>query len=202
MSKNFIAVVGKKQKEFTLYTDVACRSSKFFQAALSKGWKESLSNRVILREITTIHFQAYLQWLCTNDPSHLEAINMSRAVDLYIVGDYLDDSAFRTAMLKTFVQEAIDKHEYPGDILVTKVWDNTPESSPLRKMVLEIWITESIKTLAERFAKFDKNYPKAFIVECLRAIGETNAAANKRVSDKERKQRLQSRRDEILKFLT
>ena len=202
MSKTFIAVVGEKQKEFTLYTDVACRSSKFFQAALSKGWKESLQNRVTLREITTIHFQACLQWLSTNDPSHLEAISRGRAVDLYILGDYLDDSAFRTAMLKTFVREAIDKFQYPRDTLVTQVWESTPEGSPLRKMVLEIWITESIEKLAERFAKSDRNYPKAFIVECLRRIGETNAAANKCFSDEERKQRLQSRRDEILKDIT
>lgn len=38
MSKTFIAIVGKEEnnKAFTLYTDVATSSSKFFQAAMSK----------------------------------------------------------------------------------------------------------------------------------------------------------------------
>ena len=168
MSKTFIAVVGEKQKEFTLYTEVACRSSKFFQAALSKGWKESLQNRVILRGVTTTHFQDYLQWLSTNDPSYLEVIPMGRAARLYIVGDYLDDSDFRIAMLKAFVRDAIDSNSYPADDIVKRVWEHTPEGSPLRKIILEIWITASIKILAKRFAESDKNVPKAFIVECLR----------------------------------
>jgi hypothetical protein len=69
-------------------------------------------------------------------------------------------------------------------------------------MVLEIWMTASIEMLVKRFAESDKDVPKAFIVECLRRIGETNAAANQRVSGEKRKQRLQSCRDEILKDIT
>lgn len=119
MSKTFITVVGEEQQEFTLHTDVACRSSKFFQAALSKGWKESLQNRVMLREITTIDFQGYLQGSSSNDPSHLEAISMGRTISLYILGHFLDDSTLRVAMLKTFARDAIDNNAFHANAFLS-----------------------------------------------------------------------------------
>jgi hypothetical protein len=66
-------------------------------------------------------------------------------------------------------------------------------------MVVEMWITCPIGLLAEKFARAGPDFPKAFIVDCLRRIGETNAAANENVLGEKREKILESRRDEVLK---
>jgi hypothetical protein len=86
MSKTFIAIVGKeekKKKAFTLYTDVATHSSKFFQAALSIDPPESQHDSVTLTEVSAVEFDYYLQWLSTHDRSFLSDINSSQLAKLY-----------------------------------------------------------------------------------------------------------------------
>jgi len=201
MSKTFIAVVGEEQKEFTVYTDVAMRSSKFFQAALTRDWIESRTNRVTLKEVSAIHFENYLQWLSTNDSSHLDEFGMREAAKLYILGDFLDDSAFRITMLSLFAKDAIGNNRYPSNAIVTPAWEQTPENSPLRKIIVEIWITSSIKTMATRFAGIEKDVPKEFIVDCLHRVSETQARSTERMTNEDRKRAIESRRDEVLKEL-
>lgn len=92
----------------------------------------------MLRDVTAIALESYLQWLNTIDPSHLAVILMVEAFKLHILGGFQDDSAFRIAMFKCFSREAIDNNQYPGDARVTHVWEQTPESSTLRRMVVNI----------------------------------------------------------------
>lgn len=92
----------------------------------------------MLKDVTAIALESYLQWLNTIDPSHSAVIFMIEASKLYILGGFQDDSAFRIAMLKCFAREAMDNNQYPGDARVTHVWEQTPESSPLRRIVVDI----------------------------------------------------------------
>lgn len=148
-----------------------------------------------------VDFEYYLQWLSTNDRSFLGDLGLYSLAKLYILGGFLDDTAFRVEMLNIFVKEAIDKYIYPGARIVALAWGQTPEGSPLRKIILEIWITSSIKLLAKRFGGIDEDVPKAFIVDCLHRIGDTRARANETMTTEDRKKTLESRRDEVLQDL-
>jgi hypothetical protein len=68
-------------------------------------------------------------------------------------------------------------------------------------MMVEIWITASIKELATRFAGVHKDVPKEFVIECLHRIGDTHARATESMSPEERERTLERRRDEVLKEL-
>ena len=199
MRKTFLVVVGEDETEFTVHTDVASRSSKFFRAALSSGWKESLQNHVTLKNITSINFGYYLQWLSTNDHKFLVELSLLTFVQLYILGDFLDDSAFRTCLLNHFVKKAVDILICPGGAVVTAAWEQTPRDSPLRKVIVEIWITASKNELVTRFAGVHKDVPKEFIVDCLQRIGDTHARAREDMSPEDRKRAIERRRDEGLK---
>ena len=199
MSKTFVVTVGDEEKEFILHTDVAARSSKFFRAAMSNDWKESRQNRVTLKELETVDFELYLQWLSTNEHSFLSDLNLHRLAELYILGDFLDDFAFRAAMLNHFVKKTVDGIVYPDHSIVTPTWEQTPEGSPLRKIIVELWVFSPIEILADRFTGPEKHVPKAFIVEYLRRIGDTQARAKENLTGNERRRMIESRRDELLK---
>lgn len=201
MSKTFIVVVGDGGKEFTLHTDVAVRSSKFFHAAMSNDWNESRQNRVTLKEPRTVNFEFYLQWLSTNEHSFLGDLALYQLAELYILGDFLDDLAFRVTMINHFVKRAVDNDVHPGSSIVTPTWERTPEGSPLRKIIVEIWIACPIKNLAARFTKPGRDFPKAFIIDCLQRIGDTQARAKVEITGDERRRMIESRRDELLKEL-
>ena len=67
MSETFVAIIGKSRKRFTLHTELAKRSSKFFEAAMSRDWKEAKEKEVVLEEYTVDEFEGYLQWLTTGE---------------------------------------------------------------------------------------------------------------------------------------
>lgn len=201
MSKTFVAAVGEDQKEFTLHTNVASRSSRFFRAAMNNDWRESQQNRVTLREIEASDFQQYLQWLSTHDRSALDDATFHQLAKLYILGDFLDDSAFRVDMLKRFTSRAITANAYPDLTIVTPVWEQTPERSPLREVIVKTWITSSIERLAEQFASADQDATKAFVADCLRRISNIKARTKESVTGESRRRVLEYRRDEVLKEL-
>jgi hypothetical protein len=201
MSKSFLAIVGADEKEFMLYTNVACGSSKFFHAAMNNDWRESHQNRVTLVEIDASDFEHYLQWLSTNDHSFLDDTTFHQLAKLYILGDFLDDSAFRGDMLIPFTSKAVTQNAYPDLEIIVFIWERTPERSPLRRIAVEAWITSSIERLASKFASADGEAPKAIIVDCLRRISETKPRTKESITGAARRQALESRRDEVLKDL-
>ena len=152
----------------------------------------------MLHDVKAAHFESYLQWLSTNDHSFLEEYDLVELAKLYILGDFLDDSDFRVAMLRSLAKRAIERNTRPRRKAVESIWDQTPENSPLRKMILEMWATLPIESLAERFAEAGKSFPMNSIVDCLRRIGELTTVPKEGVTGEDRRRLLQFRRDTII----
>ena len=70
MVESFIVCVGDEAKEFVVIQSIATRSSKFFQAAMTRDWKEALEKRVMLPGTKVSVFEAYLHG-CTPATSPL-----------------------------------------------------------------------------------------------------------------------------------
>lgn len=198
MSKTFTAVVGGGRREFTLYTDIASRSSKFFHAALRRDWKEAHQNTVVLHEVTVTRFESYLQWLNTNDHSFLGECVIAELAQLYTLGDFLDDLGFRVAMLGLIAKRAMNENVHPRCGVVSHIWDQTTKSSPLRKMILEILATLPMEYVAEEFAEAGEAISREFMADCLRRIGELKAVPKEGITGEDHRRALQSRRDEII----
>ncbi|GAB7335545.1 hypothetical protein MBLNU13_g07885t1 [Cladosporium sp. NU13] len=151
MTKTFTVSVGMTRKEFTLYTSIATRSSKFFQAALSRNWQESHENRVVLAEVHPDVFEGYLQWLNTGVITSSFPISKPTTFDLiefYILGDFLDDATFCNAVLDDLMNSAYET--WPGICSVNLAWNNTPRDSPLRALILEIWVKKPLSLVVEK----------------------------------------------------
>jgi hypothetical protein len=133
MSATFIVSVGTKGKGFTLYENLATRSSDFFRAAMSRDWKESREKKVVLADAKGDVFEGYLQWLNIGDITFHRNGSYSELADLYILGDYLGVSKFRGAVLDCLVERACSTETMaPNAILIARVWDQTRSGSPLR----------------------------------------------------------------------
>ena len=85
---------------------------------------------------------------------------------LYILGDFLNDSAFRNAVLDCIVRTSCDERLFPVYPSIQAAWEKTPASCPLRKLFLDIWVasTSVEKKLAE-LRRHANRYPKAFIMD-------------------------------------
>jgi hypothetical protein len=167
MTKTFTVLIGTTQKEFTLHTSIATRSSNFFRAALRRNtWKEARETRIVLAEVHPAVFEGYLQWLHTGVLTSSFPIDKPSTFDLaemYILGDFLDDKAFRNAVLDDITSSAYDI--WPGICSVNLIWDNTPGGSPLRKLILEIWAKKPMSLIVEKLLSGAHEYPGAFLAE-------------------------------------
>jgi hypothetical protein len=106
---------------------------------MTRDWKEALERRVLLPEVDPDDFEGYLQWLYTSDFAFAGAYRSVVLVELYILGDFLDDLAFRNAVLDYQMTEWVANHNVPSVEATRLAWDNTPPDSPLRHLVIVLW---------------------------------------------------------------
>lgn len=138
MAESFTVCVGKEPKEFVVIESIATRSSKFFQAAMPHDWKEAREKRVKLPEVTVEIFEGYLQWLYTGELTFIGPYKSSTVARVYILGDYLDDKAFRTAALCSIMEQYLGDGRVPGPDAVRLFWQHTPQESPIRQLFSEV----------------------------------------------------------------
>lgn len=135
------------------------------KAALSRQWEESRTQCISLPEIEIQPFEGYSHWLytdtilITNDP-----LAMHELVELYILGDYLDDSAFRRAVLEHMVLKRFELGWMPRGNSVELAWAQTAPSSPVRKVITELMLSRPMSFVASWF-KEDECYPRDFTVD-------------------------------------
>ena len=108
----------------------------------------------------------------------------------YILGDKLMDTAFSNAVVDAILAEldAMDpitgQYHYPPNESILEVYTNTPESSPIRRLMLDIWrlhsgerwLRSGSHTWYNDFAEdeewpdFDDALPKEFLLELAAAL--------------------------------
>ncbi|KAL1589532.1 hypothetical protein WHR41_01608 [Cladosporium halotolerans] len=152
MTETFTVSVGPTEKEFTVHKNIATRSSKYFQAALAKCWKEGCTSRVELSEHDEGCFEGYLQWLYTSEITFASKPDVGFQIcRLYILGDYLGDQKFCNAVIDRAISRWINDKVALGLHAFELVWSSTPDDSPLRTLILEmisnLTLTKMVKSL-------------------------------------------------------
>jgi hypothetical protein len=186
MAENFIVCVGQEAQDFVVIQSIATRSSKFFQAAMSRDWKEALEKRVMLPETEVRVFEGYLQWLYTGDIAVAHG-SFHEEVEFYILGDFLHDIKFRNTVLESLIARCHEETLVPSAPLVQFAWDNTPSDSLLRQTILELWSTvsfrKSITWLLE--PNLEKPlYPREFVQLHFKHLESSNDLGNVKSSKK------------------
>ena len=168
-----VGPAGKEQR-FTIHKDLVCASSKFFKVACSKRWAEGRAKQVRLDEVRTDTFRAYVVWvyaekITANKSTQADAKaaaldEFTEMVDLYLLGEYLDDLRLRNAAMKALITNgklwAIQLR--PG--LVDHIWKSTLPDSFLRKLIVDATIWRGLDPIsASGFEQHSAEYPQNFL---------------------------------------
>lgn len=131
----------KETQQFTVHRHLVCANSKFFEAACSKLWAEGKENLVRLPEVKVDVFQAYLVWVYTGKVAVNREVprrQLRAIIDLYLLGDVLDDLLLRNAAVRSLVINIPIWNVIPSINLVNHVWASTPTKSPLRRVIVDV----------------------------------------------------------------
>jgi hypothetical protein len=163
MVETFVVVVGSDCKEFTVYRHVATHRSPVFEAALNRDWQEAREGRVLLPDCEPDTFEGYLQHLCTHEISFSGGLSAQpcELVKMWILGDYLNDSAFCRAILHAL----FDHEKMTGPDAIEHLYAHTSKNSILRANVFHTWARRCHLSAVNSILSSNPAYPTEFIID-------------------------------------
>ena len=178
-------VVGKPGKERTFYVHEASIKSRssFFEKASSGEWEEAQERRVALKEDDPETFKAYLHWVYTgkiaSSAPGTGLVEYRPLMQLYALAERLLDTELRDRLVEAIVAMSRERHpqaknrNFPGPSEIKIVYENTPESSPLRRLLVDMYVargTQHFEISATNGVDFLVDVTKALLAE--RTISE------------------------------
>ena len=157
--------VGSEEKPFFVHTTML-QHSEFFKAALKEEWKEGQQRIVKLPDVEPHLFEAYIQWQYRGKINFGESpasYNFVTLAKLYGFGERLVDGVFQDRVLDTIVAGVRDaERPAPGSVCVNTIYRNTPEGSPARRLMVDIYVNSKF-TLEEPEYEFLKDLTRALM---------------------------------------
>jgi hypothetical protein len=127
---------GSVVKTFQVYRGVLCHYSDYFRALLNGGWKDSAGN-ISLDDVSPKIFGFFFYRLNTGELSPIDRDHTDIwdiILRSYHFADFYMIQGFASRVLDLFISTLITEWKISLDILVA-IYDNTPESSMLRKVL-------------------------------------------------------------------
>ncbi|KAK3672612.1 hypothetical protein LTR78_007424 [Recurvomyces mirabilis] len=142
-----IEVGGSKQK-WVLHENLLCTSSAFFRSAVKKEWDHDRMRTIPMPDDEVDVFQVYVQWLYQAKilvQQHNEDPKSSRElhtlIKCYIFGEKIQDVVFQNVTIDSIFacvhREKDGTKWFPTD--ADTVYDGTPEGSPLRTLIVDMF---------------------------------------------------------------
>lgn len=156
-SETISVVVGKNSSDpFNVHESLLVSSSEFFKAALSADWKEDRLEVLHLSCLKPVNFQIYLDWLYGSGDVDIDLVVtasladfgvpapgegdlrvVDRLCELWILGDYLLDNAFKNAVIKTILCLGVTNSRMILPNTVQRIVDGTLTDSGLCRWLLD-----------------------------------------------------------------
>lgn len=181
-------LVGPSEQVFTVHKEVICANSKFFRAACSERWIEGKEKKIKLPDVEASLFRCYLVWVYgakidverfTNEEidnlSGGVGVLVAKYLELYILGDVLDDVRLRNKVLQTLVLDT-KTALYPQT--VARVWEKTPDNSPVRRMFVDRAV---LRTSCKYFSAYMTEYPESFVQQVAVALLQEVPTQNREI---------------------
>ncbi|KAK3621713.1 hypothetical protein LTR56_022477 [Elasticomyces elasticus] len=140
--------VGKPDqiKRFAMHESIVRPASDFVNMALSRDWKEARERVIPLSEDEPETFTIYQTWLYTHivDAHALKSSTNScdvyqRLFKCYILAEKLLDAIFKDCVMDAILNTLQANPLFDAN-LSNLVYENTPEGSPLRRLLCEIYV--------------------------------------------------------------
>lgn len=146
-------LVGSSKHAFYVHESAIRRPGTFFDTALSRAWKEGQERVVELPEEGEDTFRLYIQWLYTGN-IFCKRSEEDRSYDtlarLYVLGEKLLDRKFQDNVANAMIAATHDRNplssnkpgvrRFPGEITVDLIYQQTPATSPMRRLMVDIYV--------------------------------------------------------------
>ncbi|QDS75898.1 hypothetical protein FKW77_002513 [Venturia effusa] len=146
-----VAIDYTATRTFFVYEDLFRAQSPFFEAALGRDFIEAKDRVVKLPEHTPDAFDVYLRWAnsyqifvpgmegrsCHSDDeknTQHEIMIFSLFCRAYVLGDVLQDSDFKDALIDAFIEEVALREGWPTKE-ARYVYENTMRDAPMRHVL-------------------------------------------------------------------
>jgi hypothetical protein len=195
LSETITIVVSNENesKEFTVHTSYATKSSGFIRAAMNPNWKEGHEKRITISDHEPATFEGYLNWVyseritleeseelcghCVDDnpeEAYCSREHLPELVDMFILGDYLNDLRFCNAIVDVVKHFALKSSCLPPQDAICCVWERTSPECQSRKLFLQQWANELESGQNEVWLK-DERTSKEFVVDLLVFVGKRHS---------------------------
>lgn len=174
-------LVGEDEQKFVVHKNIICKSSDFFRSACSGEWLEAQEKTVRLPERDPISFGVYLGWLYTSEidardenvgdvstPGLTYSADMpdgeydaliGRLIDVYSLGDMLQDDGFRNAVVDDIIRFSEATNSLPSGLWIHGIWDLVPRRSKLARLLVDYYaadytcFSEDVEKIPESFVR-------------------------------------------------
>ena len=151
--KMITLLVGPDEQELVAHEEYLTGHSAFFEAALKKEWAEGQTRTIKLPEEKPDIVAYYLKFIyskelptdCTKNNSRNGKVYDVLA-ELYALGERLQDDEIRNVVIDEIVRFSklvarVTGGHYPLDRAITTIYESTPEGSPARRLLVELFVT-------------------------------------------------------------
>lgn len=150
-SESVILLVGKQQSQMLVHKGYISAGSEFFKAALKKEWKGGQSRIVKLPEDDPDTVAQYLDFvynktLSTNFVTKCVQSTYIALANLYVFGERILNPTIQNTIVDHLISftamlnRCNPSHSYyPGPRTVDILYEGTPEGSPVRRLLVDMY---------------------------------------------------------------
>jgi hypothetical protein len=156
--------VGTDLQGFGIHKRLICDVSPYFKAAFCSGFEEAKTGAMKLETITVEVFNLFYIWLYSQkrwvEASQDSEHEQRDLLELYVFADMVQIDALKRATLQRIhgdisnITDEFSSHYYLPPSSLAYVWENTPSSSPLRRLLVAVcvWIVDADVSFVNRYA--------------------------------------------------
>ncbi|KAH6713945.1 hypothetical protein BKA61DRAFT_656502 [Leptodontidium sp. MPI-SDFR-AT-0119] len=147
--------VGKELKDFGVHKDLICYHSPYFKAAFNSGFEEAKTGIMKLPETNTKVFELFVHWLYTqvlwskDDDKEEKRTALETMMDLHLFADMIRAVSLMNQSI-TALRDLSDAGSVVPTQTFARVWKNTTENSPIRRLIIDWMIWEVNSDVFER----------------------------------------------------
>lgn len=155
--------VGPKEHKLVVHESCITRNSDFFKAAMKKEWTEGQTRSIQLPEETCVDIFVYYLNFAYHGKLSTEGIVTKAKTgfidkpfdvlgNIYVLGERMLDRVVQNAVISEILRLVKIKSKdsgachYPGQRVITTVYDGTSVGCPLRRLLVDFYVTQGLGT--------------------------------------------------------